>query len=253
MKRMRFVILAAVAALVLALPFTAMAEHLQGSDKWSVTFTKDAKMSENFDEESWADDIGRLEPGDDITFMVNLKHEHPTTCDWYMSNEVIKSLEEGVAEGSAYSYKLTYTDPGGESKTLYDSDKVGGDNTEGLVDATNALDEFFFLDSLKQDDAASVQLKVGLDGETEGNAYFDTLAQLKMKFAVELNNTPTTSSSSNPPTSSSSQPRTPVQTGDDTNLFPFFVAMAVSGALLMALAIYSIRQRKRDKDEEVSQ
>ncbi len=254
MKRMRFFILAAVAALVLALPFTAMAEHLKGSDDWSVTFTKEAKMVDTYSSDEWADDIRQLQPGDDITFTVKLNHEHPTTCDWYMSNEVIKSLEEGVAQGSAYGYVLTYTGPTGSSKTLYESDTVGGDDTDGLNDATNALDEFFFLDSLAKDDSAHVDLKVSLDGETEGNAYFDTLAQLKMKFAVELNDTPTTSSSSNPPTSSTtpSQPRNPVKTGDDTNLFPFFVAMAVSGALLMALAVYSIRQRKRDMDEEVS-
>ena len=244
MKRMRFVILAAVAALVLALPFTAMANSLEGGKNWSVTFSKDAKMVENFDEESWADDIGSLEPGDDITFTVNLDHEHSTACDWYMSNKVLKSLEEGYASGSAYSYYLTYTGPSGSTRVLYDSNRVGGDDTEeGLGDATSGLKDYFYLDNLKKGQTGEVQLVVGLDGETEGNAYFDTLARLKMKFAVEMD-TETTSS-----TKTTTSSRTTVQTGDDTNLFPFFVAMAVSGVLLLALAVYSLRTRKREEKE----
>ena len=244
MKRTRILVLGLAVMLLLALPAAAMADHLSGNTAWQVTFTSEKKMVDNFSEKQWADDIGRLQPGDDITFTVNLKQEHPTSCDWYMANEVLKSLEEGVASGSAYSYYLTYTSPAGVTRVLYDSSRLGGDDSdEGLGDATSGLKDFFFLDNLKKDQTAQVQLVVGLDGETEGNAYFDTLARLKMKFAVEMD-TETTSS-----TKTTTSSRTTVQTGDDTNLFPFFVAMAVSGVLLLALAVYSLRTRKREEKE----
>ena len=244
MKRTRILVLALAAVLLLALPTAALANHLEGSTDWQVTFNSQGKMVDNFSQKEWADDIGKLQPGDDVTFTVNLKHEHSTACDWYMSNKVLKSLEEGYASGSAYSYYLTYTGPSGSTRVLYDSNRVGGDDTEeGLGDATSGLKDYFYLDNLKKGQTGEVQLVVGLDGETEGNAYFDTLARLKMKFAVEMD-TETTSS-----TKTTTSSRTTVQTGDDTNLFPFFVAMAVSGALLLALAVYSLVTRRREEKE----
>jgi plastocyanin len=243
MKRIRILIFAAV--LALALPTVAMAESFTGQKDWTVTFNQSEKMVDNYSADQWADDIRQLQPGDDITFTVTCKHEHSTACDWYMANEVLKSLEEAYAAGSAYTYKLTYTNPAGKTRTLYDSEAVGGDRTNGLLDATSALEDFFYLDNLNKGETAHVDLHVSMDGETEGNAYFDTLAQLKMKFAVELNSNPDNPSKS---TSTSSR-RGTVQTGDDTNLFPFFVAMAVSGALLMLLGLYGVRQRKQDREE----
>lgn len=246
MKHVRILIL--VAALALALPGAALAEHLTGGTGWDVTFNSNARMQDNFSDTKWADDIRSLQPGDDITFTVALHHKHPTSADWYMSNEVLKSLEEGVAAGSAYGYYLTYTNPKGTTRVLYDSERVGGDDTEGLLDATSALDEYFYLDNLSQNDDAHVDLVVSLDGETEGNAYFDTLAQLRMRFAVELNSS-TKTNDPNPPSSTTTSTRTMVRTGDDTDLFPFFVAMAVSGALLMVLAGDSVRRRKKEEKE----
>ena len=248
--RIRLLVLAAlVAALALAFPGAAFAdssEDQSGGTNYWVTFTADGKMTDDFKANQWDDVIAHMQPGDTVTFTVNLKHEHATTCDWYMSNEVIKSLEEGAAKGSAYSYLLTFTSPNSNNtRELYNSTTVGGDtkdnDREGLREATSGLEDFFFLDSLKKNQVAQVKLVVGLDGETEGNAYFDTLAQLKMKFAVEL---PTKDSSSTKPSPSNS--RTTVQTGDDTNLFPFYVIMAVSGALLLALALFlTMRRRKQ--------
>ena len=237
MKRILGLILATV--LAMAVPSVAMAETLAGGSNWRVTFTQNERLEDNYSEQQWADEMGGLQPGDDITFTVALSHEHSTSADWYMANEVLKSLEAGVAQGSAYQYLLTYEGPSG-SKTLYDSRVVGGDNTGGLMDATNALDEFFYLDTLSKGQKARVTLKVTLDGETEGNAYFDTLARLKMQFAVELNNTP----------GKRNETRTKlVKTGDDTRLFPFYVAMVVSGGLLLALSVQSIRERKMEREE----
>ena len=232
-------------ALAAAFPAMAFADHLDGSTAWTVKFNSDAKMVDNFPEKQWADDVGSLQPGDDITLIVNLVHENATACDWYMANEVLKSLEDGSAKGSAYKYLLTYIGPSGQERTLYDSSTVGGDvrdgQREGLTQATSALEDFFYLDNLKKNETAQIKLVVGLDGETEGNAYFDTLAQLKMKFAVEL---PTNNGSSDKKSGGSSA----VKTGDDTNLFPFYVIMVVSGTLLAFLAIGLLRRSKNEAD-----
>ena len=247
--RIKAAILAVVATALIALPCTAFANTIPVSSNWNVTFNSNAQMVDDYSAKTWADDISGLQPGDDLTFEVKLHHQHDTTCDWYMSNEVLKSLEEKVASGSAYDYVLTYYNPKGEARELYNSTRVGGtnsadvDSSQGLKEATDALDDWFYLDSLSKGQDARVTVHVALDGETEGNAYFDTLAQLKMKFAVELNQpnqrTTTTNNVVN---------RNIVQTGDETNLFPFYIAMAVSGALLLVLGFVSLRSRRKERE-----
>ena len=248
------VILAAL--LVLSMAGTAMADHLTGSDIWSVTFTEAEKLESNFSADAYADQVSQLQPGDDITFTVNLDNKNSHTVDWYMSNKVLSSLEDrdADAEGGGYSYKLVYQGPSA-SLTLYDSETVGGDTgagaLEGMKSATNALDEFLYLDTLKYGDSGKVTLVVGLDGETQGNAYMTTLADLKMNFAVELD-----TSSTNPTTSgggsnnNSSSPRDVVKTGDSNNLLIYFAIMAGSGILFLILAIDSIRRRRKEKKED---
>ena len=236
MRRLHVIAAAVAVVALLALPAQAFAEHLSGQAGWTVAYNASGEMEDNYSAAQWADDVRGLQPGDDITFTVNLSHENDTAADWYMANDVIKSLEEGVAQDSSYEYLLEYAGPSG-SKTLYDSKVVGGDQSQGLKEATSGLKDFMYLDNLSKGQTASVTLKVTLDGETEQNAYFDTLGQLKMKFAVEP--------VSNPDKPSTNKPA--VKTGDDTiDLFPFYVAMAVSGALLLIVAIGAANRRRRE-------
>ena len=90
-------------------------------------------------------------------------------------------------------------------------------------------------------------LVVRLDGETEGNDYFNTLAKLKMKFAVE----PQEAEGKKGKDTTRTVHRTIVQTGDETNLFPLFVIVGVAGAALLVLAIVSLRLRKKEREEGV--
>ena len=238
MKKILSVILAVI--MVCCLSVTAFAENLTGGDGWQVTYTTDGKMTDTYSSDEYVDQISALQPGDDITLTVTISHENADDADWYLWNDVIKTLEEEDADaaGSAYSYELTYIPPQGEEETLYSSETVGGDDSDGLHGATeNALsdEDYLYLDGLSKGETAAVRLKVTMDGETEGNAYFDTLARVKLRFAV--------------------QPQTPdrkvVKTGDDAELFPFYVAMVVSGVLFAALAADGMRRRRKEKEEGV--
>ena len=258
--------------LVLLLAGIAQANSLQGK-QWNVSFTTDneTRLVSDFDDfqQGFADEVRQLQPGDDITFTVNLDNSNPHTADWYMSNKVISSLEDSkaAARGGGYSYLLTYTGPSTEL-TLYDSQTVGGDTNEGkegLKEATNALDDFLYLDTLSQGQKGQVKLVVALDGETQGNDYMNTLANLKMNFAVELNNVtpenPTTGNPENPTTTpgtntstgggSSRTPGTVVKTGDNSRLMTLYIIMAVSGVLFLILAIDSVRRRRKEKKENL--
>ncbi len=156
----------------------------------SVTFNG-KKMVSTFSSSKLAASVSEMQPGDTVDFAVGISNTGDYTTDWYMSNTVLQSLEDAqaVAENGGYTYLLTYKDKSGNDIVLYDSARVGGEKSvnagKGLNEATDSLDEFFYLDRLSEGDAGTVQLTVGLDGESQGNIYQDTLAKLMMNFAVE--------------------------------------------------------------------
>ena len=191
-----------------------------------------------------------------------------------MRNEVLYSLEDRSTNketsGGAYTYRLVYTDKDGEVNTLFDSDTVGGESAddtisrmgEGLKSATNALKDYFYLDTLAKGAGGVVTLEVALDGETQGNHYQDTLADLQMDFAVELRDTPgggggggggtpdTPGTPNTPDTPGSTTSRTGVvRTGDDNQIVLFSVISGVTGLLLLLYCIYNLRAYRKRREE----
>ena len=265
MKKMTKVLFPAVLALTLvfAMTVSAFAELVPARDDWTVSFTEANKMVSNFKTQDMDDQVSGLQPGDYTDIVLTLKNENKETVDWYMTNKVIKSLEdtrdqEGLA-GGAYTYILTFKNTTtGEEKILFSSEVVGGDSVsaagEGLHEATDALDqdstgEYLFLDTFNSGEGGTITLRVGLDGETQGNDYQDTFAELEMKFAVELKET----EGGNEPkketkTKTIVKKRTVVvRTGDETNSVPYLIAAGISGLVLLLLAVYSLRERRRQR------
>ncbi len=251
--------------LMLALPTVAFADHIEGSTGWFVEYNSAGSLEDNYTQRSWADNISKLQPGDDITLSVEIRQSNDTPADWYLSNAVLKSLEDGDASGSAYGYKLSYEGPS-NSRTLYESQSVGGKGSaDGLAEATNAMDDYFYLGTLSKGQTAKVILNVSLDGETEGNAYFDTLARLSLKFAVEPNVNPENNyvnkteekqevkqgeqqSVVNRTVSANRQNL--AKTGDRTSMFPLYLLIAAVGIICLAIAIRRMRNNKNEDNNE---
>ncbi len=224
------------------------AETSYGNPDWSVTFTEEKKMVSNFKTSDLDEAIYGLQPGDNAILTLKLKNENSTATDWYMTNKVLYSLEDrsknSATGGGAYTYVLEYKDKNGKVNTLFRSDTIGGEKKsaagEGLHAATNALEDYFYVDTFAKGQGGEVTLEVALDGETQGNDYQNTLADLQMNFAVELNE-------------ASVSPRSPrnlvreVRTGDDSNLTPFILAASISGILLFFLSIYGKMEQKKQK------
>ena len=231
-------------ALFCSMVTPAYAETFTGSDSWSVSFNQNKEMVSNFKTSDIDDVIMGMQPGDNAIISLQLTNSYSATTNWYMTNKVIDSLEDGslTAKGGAYTYTLIYDGPGGQ-KVLFDSDTVGGEHVsqagEGLNEATNALEDFFYLDTLKTGETGTITLKVVLDGESQGNDYQDTLANLQMNFAVELEKT-------------QSPTKTPsiVKTGDENNVVPYIVTAGISGVLLLLFALFSLNHNRRQKKED---
>ena len=114
-----------------------------------------------------------------------------------------------------------------------------------LGEATGALENYFYLDTLKKGKGGQVTLKVALDGETQGNAYQDTRAQVQMNFAVELEEDGTTTKKKRRVI----RRGTVAKTGDDTNWNLYFILAAISGAAMLGIGAYSVKLRKEEKED----
>ena len=228
--------LAMMAMMVVGTTMTANAEDFKGSQSWLADFTGE-KIESNFTSAAIADEILQILPGDTITLEVSIQNSYEDETDWYMTNEVLKTLEESkdVAEGGAYTYVLSYKGADGAVTELYNSDTVGGEgevtaDLEGLHQATDSLEDYFFLERLDKGEKGTVSLFVKLDGETQGNDYQDTLARLQMNFAVEKVAGPIV-----------------VQTGDASNMMMYAGMALVAG---MALFFVAFLNNRRNREEE---
>lgn len=254
------------ALLLAASSLTAYAESSSGGP-WKVAFTQEGKLESGFATAQLADVIYGMQPGDDATVTLELVNQNSASTEWYMTNKILSSLEDSAAgaSGGAYTYRLAYTGQDGREKVLFSSDTVGGTGTdagEGLHSISSALEDYFYLDTLASGKSGKITLEIALDGETQGNDYQDTLADLQMNFAVELstntpgtnrpgtntpgNNTSTTNRSNR--SASTAGTRTGVvRTGDETNLVPLYIVMGITGLLFLILAIYGLKRGKKDR------
>lgn len=253
----------ALGALLLACaPLTARAETNYGGP-WKVTFTEEAKMESGFTSSEMAHVISGMQPGDETVATLELVNHNGSATDWYMTNQILSSLEDSAegASGGAYTYRLTYTGPDGAETVLFSSDTVGGSgNTagEGLHSVSGALSDYFYLGTLSGGQKGTVELTVALDGETQGNSYQDTLADLTMNFAVELSAGNETGNPGGGPDgdgtpggngggTGGSSTRV-VKTGDESRLGLMAGLAGASGVLFLGFAFFGLVQRKKQKE-----
>lgn len=188
---------------------------------WNVSFNKDNQMVSNYDDASIQKAIAEMQPGDTLNLTVTIANENSDPTNWYMTSQVLKTLEDtSKASNGAYSYSLRYNDT-----TLYSSELVGGDNSQGLKEVSGATGTWFFLSTLDSGQTGTVQIEMQLDGKTQGNAYMNTLGTLALDFAVELDGTTTATTGL-------------AKTGD----FTFELVFALAGIAALLLAFLSYRK-----------
>ena len=242
-QKIRSFLLAGLLAVCFAVPCAA--ESYTGSNDWKVNFNGDA-MESNFQSSQIDEAISGMQPGDTVTFTLAQTNTSSETTDWYMTNKVLQSLEDtqSSANSGAYSYDLRYTDASGAVTVLYTSSSVGGEKQQsagkGLNEATDSLDEYFYLDTLSSGQSGKVDLAVSLDGDTQGNGYQDTRARLQMNFAVELRSTS--------PTKRILYSNLTPKTGDTTPIVLSAVC-GIGGLVLLILCLLSIRRDRKKKAE----
>ena len=249
-------VLALMIAMIAGSALSVSAEHYDYTDEDFHCYFQNGSMETNYDGKKIAQRVEDLQPGDDMTFRVVYENRSNDTTDWYMENQIAKTLEDtrertaiaGIdeegAEYGGYSYELIHVDKNDKEDVLFNSkglNKVFGSEKdekvtgkEGLKQATNALEDWFYIQTLDPGESGEVILKVALEGETEVNDYMDTDGELNVRFAVEV---------------PKPGKRKIVKTGDYTNITRWVAIMMAAAVLLIILAIFSKKKDREDRNE----
>ena len=223
------ILISAAVALLMVQASFAQDSSLEGgtySFNGSDIITEDALTIQN--------EISRLQPGDQIEITFHYNNDSDSDTEWYIRNDVLKTLEEQTAMNGGYSYSLVnYGETG--TTPVFNSKAVGGEYgpdgiAKGLKGATDATGEFFHIDSLKTGQGGKTVLKVGLDGESQANIYQDTNGEILVKYAVETAEEPETIYENNK-----------VRTGDGSHLLLGLFLMAAA-VIALILALRSFRK-----------
>ena len=158
--------------------------------------------------------------------------------------------------GSSW-YFLRYVDSKNKETVLYDSSTVGGEGSstagEGLKQADASLDEYFYLGRLAKGESGTVYLKVGVEGETGNNGYQQTLAKLRMTFAVEKVKEGQTIKKNTviekkvPQKNNLTTSRKAVKTGDTSNLLMYSVIGLVGGLIFLIAGIILLNNSRKTR------
>lgn len=228
--------------MVLMMSQAAFAENVEGG-----TFTYNGKDITNSQADADIDEaISNMEPGDSVTFTFNYKNDSKNSTEWYLENEVVKTLEEASsASNGGYTYKLVNYGKKEGTVTIFDSKAVAGDDSAnpdtsdtGLKSATNATEDWLYIDTLASGQSGRTELTVALDGESQANSYQKTDGQLRIAYGVE----------DTAVGEDIIEHHKVVKTGDETNFIT--PALIFAGALiLLILAILSYRKDRKDGEE----
>ena len=183
-KRYLNIVLALAVAFAGFVGFNIDAQAETETVSWDVTYTGSGFES------TYSADKAKLTgvtPGDTISFSVDYINGTSENADFYMSADVLQTLEKNTdAEGGAYSYTI-YNGTGGSQTAIFDSETVGGDATDvvGLDQVNGNEGAYFSLGTIPSGSSGKVTIAIVLDGNSQSNSYMSALAELQIKFGAE--------------------------------------------------------------------
>lgn len=238
---------AAVCAIACAFAVASPAYALSESYEWNVTYTADKQMTSTYNESAVNNGLANMQPGDSFTLHATLNNQSAENTDWYMINTALKTLEETqkAAEkaGGAYSYKLLF-----DGQEIYSSDRIGGDGSElGFKEISGATGDWFLLGTIASGNKGEVTIEMALDGETQGNAYMDTHASLRVAFAVE-DSTGVAAHEDVPDDNGTTEEGSNLPKTNDVVMIALYSAGIAAALICLVVCLISIRKLRKGRD-----
>ena len=241
LKKTSFLFISAMACIVLAVLLLSTESSFAESKKFTEKcYYNGSRIVSDYNSDRFASTIKHMEPGDSLDYTIRYTNKSDETTLWYFRDRTLKTLEESKdqAENGGYTYVLK-----NGNEVLFSNKEVGGEKVvnklQGLKQATNATENFFFVQELEPGESQKTHLHVELDGETGVNDYMDTDGALLLTYAVEKKSE---ASHRDPATHSR------IRTGD-MNRIIYYAALFGTAAIMLVLAVVLwIRDRKRGED-----
>ncbi len=221
----------------------------QKETDWRIVYDGGNSLKTNYTSSDVSNAIKGMQPGDTAHLRFIIENRTNKEASWWMENYVIKSLEDdSAAHNGAYTYELIYKPSMGDDVIIFSSKEVGGSanadtDREGLHQATEALNEnnldenYFFLEELPAHASGELVLTLKLDGESQANDYQNTLARLRLRFAVEVITV---------------EPKKIVYTGNrDDNQVSFSWQSALGIGLILCSSLYLYLSYRKEKAHEI--
>ena len=156
----------------------------------TVTFDGKQIVYSNDNVTDFGDAFDNMLPSETRTQEIILKNADQRTVDFYMSAQVLKSLQEIGADHAFYHVSLDLVQNGTSTRIYGDGKElatVGGSNNgaRGLKELDDTLDAYYLLAVLKAGETAKLQLTVELDGESGDNVYMARDGKIQFDFRVQ--------------------------------------------------------------------
>ena len=231
----------------------------------TVEFTHSNKLEYTGNITDMGSAFSGIAPGENKSQTITIKNSNSNAANFYMETETLKSLEETAeASGGLYSVALTVTGPSGVV-TLLDNNLGGasGDTITGYTEDRNglaainnsALSKSTFLTTLEKGQTATVNLTIGMDGESIRNEYAEAFGEIDFGFEV-MYDTPTGQVIVNKVVKTGSGAKTEivetfknvyiaVKTGDTTTMGLFIII------LIIGISTLIITNKKNNNTEEM--
>lgn len=156
----------------------------------TVTFDGKQIVHSNYDVTDFGDAFDNMLPSETRTQEILLKNADQRAIDFYMSAQVLKSLQEIGADNAFYHVSLDLVQNGISTRIYGDGQElvtVGGSNNgaRGLKELDDSLDTYYLLAVMKAGETAKLQLTVELDGESGDNVYMARDGKIQFDFRVQ--------------------------------------------------------------------
>ncbi|WNV56989.1 MucBP domain-containing protein [Oscillospiraceae bacterium NTUH-002-81] len=156
----------------------------------TVTFDGKQIVYSNYEVTDFGDAFDNMLPSETRTQEIILKNADQRAVDFYMSAQVLKSLQEIGEDNAFYHVSLDLVQNGTFTRIYGDGQElatVGGSNNgaRGLKELDDTLDDYYLLAVLKGGETAKLQLTVELDGESGDNVYMARDGKIQFDFRVQ--------------------------------------------------------------------
>lgn len=200
--------------------------------------------SENYfefstDKDELTDKFTGMMPGEKRSETFTLVNNDKREMKFYLNTQVLKDLGGDKAAGAVYDISFAR-----DGEVFYEG-TIGGEDGSLLDLSGNSMGENMLMATLKENQTSDITMSIGIDGDSMGNNYQNTVGELQFKFSVQYDD-PVVQE----PTIVEKVVKLPgkviegVKTGVQANVMPLVIVLIISAGVIIGFIVMKRKQAK---------